>query len=348
MHNNNIGLLRLIFASLVIVAHAYMLTGIVEQEPLLKASGTMGLGGLGVDCFFLLSGYLITQSMLRSRSAGEYLLKRVLRIYPAFLLAYLIASVIALSILADYPVESWRALLLARPVSVPGVLGDQELNANLSAWTIAYEFRCYLGVMLLGSLGLLAERRRILGLTILSWALFVLMLLPELWQVRSWKAPVAVELLIGNPLPSLRFFSIFTIGMTVYLYCDEILPRLNGIVALLSLGGIVVTISHPVLGEPLFALFAAAIVFWAAFRLDLGPLQSINDRWDISYGTYLYGWPIGTLMIWLWPDLALGTFIAGSLAGAWLLGTLSWFLLERHFNLKTLQRLVPVLQRARR
>ena len=41
-------------------------------------------GWLGVQIFFVISGYLIIQSVLR-HSAWDYLKHRVLRIYPAYL-----------------------------------------------------------------------------------------------------------------------------------------------------------------------------------------------------------------------------------------------------------------------
>ena len=340
-HNNNIGLIRLIFASLVVVAHAYVLTGIGMQEPLAVYTDTFTLGSLGVDGFFLISGYLITQSMLRTRSARDFLLRRVLRIYPAFLVAYAIGGWLAAAIRPGYPIELWRALVLFHPFDVIAPPGQQGFTANSPMWTIGYEFRCYLVVMLLGTIGLLAQRRRVLGLAIIFWALYLFIRLPELWSIRAFKAPLALDIAVGNLLPTLRFFAIFGIGMVAYLYRDALLPRLNIWVVLASLAGIVLTLAHPIWGESLFMLFAAAIVFWAAFRLRIGPLQKINDSWDISYGTYLYGWPLGNLLIWLQPEWDVGPFILVNLVGAWALGAASWFLLERHCNLTNLRRLVP-------
>jgi len=61
---NNIDALRLILAVLVLFSHCYPLaTGSEQDEPLFVFSrGQLTLGGLAVDCFFILSGYLIVQS----------------------------------------------------------------------------------------------------------------------------------------------------------------------------------------------------------------------------------------------------------------------------------------------
>ncbi|TAK15493.1 MAG: acyltransferase, partial [Rhizorhabdus sp.] len=142
-HSNNIGLIRLAFASLVVIAHAYVLTGIAMQEPLAVYTETFTLGSLGVDGFFLISGYLITQSMIGSRSQGEYLLKRMLRIYPAFMIAYVIGGLVAGWIRPGYPIELWRALFLFHPVDIPASPGGEGFTANSPMRTIAYEFRCY-------------------------------------------------------------------------------------------------------------------------------------------------------------------------------------------------------------
>jgi len=48
---------------------------------LFRIFGTITLGTIGVDGFFLISGYLITRSVEESRSFKEYIVKRVLRIY---------------------------------------------------------------------------------------------------------------------------------------------------------------------------------------------------------------------------------------------------------------------------
>lgn len=341
-HDNNIGFIRLILASLVIFAHAYILLGIGMSEPLARYTDTFTFGSVGVDGFFLLSGYLITHSMLRSPSPGNYLAKRVLRIYPAFVLAYLIGGLIAVATHPGYPLEIWRALFLFHPPDMPPAATATPFTANSPMWTIAYEFRCYLGVMLLAMLGLLENRRRILQLAVALWCLYLLIKIPEMWHLRQYKALLPVDIAVGNMLPSIRFFAIFSVGMVAYLYREEIIPRLNVQLALLALAAIALTVWHEVFGESLFMIFGAIIIFWLALRANLGALRKINDRWDISYGTYLYGWPIGNLLIWLRPDWAFGPFLAANLVGAWIMGALSWFLVERYINL---QRLAPLLKR---
>src|SRR4051812_27372591 len=85
---NNFDFLRFAFASLVILSHSYPLaTGTEDREPLALAThGQLTLGALAVDCFFIISGFLILHSWQSNPAPLDYLRKRVLRIYPAFLI----------------------------------------------------------------------------------------------------------------------------------------------------------------------------------------------------------------------------------------------------------------------
>ena len=82
---NNFNVLRVVLALLVIFSHSYPVSGIVAGEPLeLLSRGQASFGSVAVDSFFMISGYLITQSWLRRRGFIDYLRKRMLRIYPGY------------------------------------------------------------------------------------------------------------------------------------------------------------------------------------------------------------------------------------------------------------------------
>src|SRR6516165_8068434 len=82
---NNIGLIRFVLAALVVFAHSYIARS-NQIDPLeLVTHRQLNSGILAVDCFFILSGYLITASWYSSSCPCDYLKRRILRIYPGFL-----------------------------------------------------------------------------------------------------------------------------------------------------------------------------------------------------------------------------------------------------------------------
>ena len=174
--DNNFGALRLFFACLVIFSHSpSILTGNRVSEP---HFGPMTLGELAVDGFFLISGYLITKSFVASAGVVEYLKKRIQIIYPGFLVNGLVCIFVLISPLVGAGaavfhlpkiLEAFFRLLVLEIRSFPGIFPNMPVPAiNGSAWTIPYEFRCYILVAVLGFVG--PYRRLRFGLLIAAFA----------------------------------------------------------------------------------------------------------------------------------------------------------------------------------
>ena len=100
-HANNFDALRFLFASLVVFSHSFPLAeGNELREPLWRMTEQTTLGGISVHCFFIISGFLIAASWDRRKDVGQFLKRRVLRIYPGFIIAnavgvFLVAAVAA-------------------------------------------------------------------------------------------------------------------------------------------------------------------------------------------------------------------------------------------------------------
>ena len=182
--SNNLDLLRFLLACVVIHSHSFMLTGHdygTLREKLVHLQ--LGGGGFAVDFFFMLSGFLVANSWLRSRGLGDFLKKRTLRIYPGFIvcLAFCVFVVGPLGgpNLTSYfsNSETWsffRPLVLGPLGTLPGVYADAPWAGvvNVPLWTIRFEFLCYLFLAGLGMAGLLRHRTIILAMFILAAATF--------------------------------------------------------------------------------------------------------------------------------------------------------------------------------
>ena len=85
----NFDLMRLVAASLVFWSHQYSITGF--KEPVVPWVGS--LGGFAVYVFFAISGYLNSQSVVRSRSSAQFLISRAFRVYPALIVCVVLCVV---------------------------------------------------------------------------------------------------------------------------------------------------------------------------------------------------------------------------------------------------------------
>ena len=79
-----------------ILSHSFPLaTGTESTEPFILATHGQTTGGtIAVDLFFVLSGFLITNSFLSSSSVWSYLGKRIRRIYPGFVATMLVGALV--------------------------------------------------------------------------------------------------------------------------------------------------------------------------------------------------------------------------------------------------------------
>lgn len=329
---NAIGALRLLFASLVIVAHSpEMLDGGLGREPLHMLFGGMSSGALAVDAFFLISGYLIAASFASSPSASAYFAKRILRIYPAFvvcsLLCVLVVAPLAGANLTELRPGAWarlgyRLLMLKAPEVEGAFTGLPYPALNGSAWTISYEFRCYILAALFGMAGL--YRRP--GIYVALAATVLLASLGLTWPgAPTLKTSGWFEAMFGDPLQDLRLLSAFMVGTCFWLYRSAPLEGRWAALATPLLIGLMFT----PFAETALILLGGYILFWVAFKARWRPLLTINAKDDISYGIYLYAWPIGALLIWCWRTIPVSLLALLTFAGAAAFGALSWFLVEK-------------------
>jgi peptidoglycan/LPS O-acetylase OafA/YrhL len=249
-HANNAGVVRLVLASCVIIGHApEMVDGNRHHEPMTMLFHTLSLGEMAVDGFFLLSGYLVTSSLLRSTSLSSYFFKRIMRIYPGFWLASLLVT-FGLGIAIDTPPGPGlhfplRMLMLVEPP--PFSLAFLHCHAlNGSMWTLAYEMRCYVFIALLFVLGFFRSRWPCVGTALLM----VTGVAAQTFGLYGIKADLTINqlwmwLVFGVPTFDMRFASAFLLGATAYLFRTELDRMMNGKTALACIVLAVVCLCQP-------------------------------------------------------------------------------------------------------
>src|ERR1043166_2621763 len=147
LRENNFDILRYILAAMVVFSHSFAIVdGNTRREWLAVISHQqIGFGGIAVDFFFIISGYLITGSWIKSKGLADYFRKRILRIYPAFVLLSLVTICIigplAIGAIPPYllhfnPLRFLAQSALLSPFSTPGLFEHAPLAGaiNASLW----------------------------------------------------------------------------------------------------------------------------------------------------------------------------------------------------------------------
>ncbi len=325
---NSFGVIRLAMAVAVLFSHSYWFTsGSKLADPMVRWTGH-SIGEHAVQVFFFLSGILVAQSLLRSRSVVNFAVARTLRIFPALIVCVALTALVLGPMFTDgslvhyftdkqLPTYILKTLLLVTgSAPLPHLFQGQALPAmvNVSLWTLKYEVLCYAGLGLIGYLGLINERFR-------AATTILLMLL-------------VVTVFIGQPKPletytfvdNLRYFALyFYAGVLAYLVRDR-LPIVGWL--LVPLATLFIALLGTRFGELTCCLFVGYATIWAA-TFQYGPLRAFTNQNDYSYGLYIFAGPIQQVVISLLPNYGPTAVSLHALSVALPLAVFSWELIER-------------------
>jgi peptidoglycan/LPS O-acetylase OafA/YrhL len=321
--DNNFDALRLLAAVSVMFSHAFLIAeGTQRHEPLIVLTRNQSILGLcGVFVFFAISGFLVTQSFEQTVDPLRFLAKRALRIFPGLFVALLLSAFVLAPIVSTlkpgayfasavpYQYVLGNTLLSQRVHELPGVrfvVNPVGFEINGSMWTLRWEFMMYLMVLALGVLRLL-WLPVMLGLLALGIACLEFAALERLggW---GW--------LLG----------FFAAGMILYrLRATRIF---DGRVALIAVAGLILSVPLRQF-IPLFPLFGCYLALWLALHRRF-PVIPAARFGDLSYGLYIYGWPVEAASVWLLRGRAAWwqVFLL-ALPTTAVLAFLSWHVVER-------------------
>lgn len=324
---NNFNALRLAFALLVVIYHLVVLPGLPEWKP---AEGVLSVGAeIGVQGFFVLSGYLVYGSLVRSGSIALYAEKRARRLFPAYA-TVVIGCVIAALLLAPearsdlegvfhYFVANITFANFLQP-NLPGVFeANRFSDVNGALWTLKIEVLFYI---LLPALAWLLHRFRKR-----QWILIALIYVAaEAWRIwfeqaaRANTLPLWTEL--SRQLPGQMSFFITGIAFALADLRSRDLNRLAVVGAVL----LALSLATP-FAEALRAAGLGAVSIWIAKGAPR--LPDAAREGDLSYGLYILHFPIIQTLValGLFKEPLLGMVVAAitTLAGALVL----WRYVER-------------------
>ncbi len=238
---NAFDLYRFILASSIIVFHSYGLSGSQKIDFLaIYTKGQINIGEFAIGGFFVISGFLVTQSLLNSKSGLQFLWKRFLRLFPALFIstvfsALLLGPFITHFSVGDYMfgtegVSPWQYIFsnitlgifsFIYPIRDLYMNNPYPYTVNGSLWTLGYEFAIYFLLLLISFFGFIKHTKLLLLFTgFIGWAYLVKLMTGE-----SIVSKITTSWWIFNS-PGypyfLEFLWMFLIGSILYIYRKNI------------------------------------------------------------------------------------------------------------------------------
>ena len=296
MKKNNFTIIHIIAAYMVLVGHQFILMG---QGPLVLFG--IDLHGLGVRVLFLVSGYLVSASYLRSKNPFHFWWKRISRLYPP-LAVCLIVTVLVMRLVTESPEYYWQSAVQyilhnveMRPkFDLAGVFvsNPYQYAVNGSLWTLPLEIACY----------------------------FLLVPFLEIYKLIKKKSVVCSAAYMVLPVFAVSCFDFWKIkygnGVSVVLWGTEWLNMsylgtyfLFGVaVSILDLKkfcnmqvSVLLVVLYSCMTPDVKYFITPYVVSYAvlSFALVENPMFDKCIKKDICYGIYLYAFPVQQILIYI-------------------------------------------------
>lgn len=292
---NNFSVIHLAGALLVVLGHQYVLMGCAAPFIL-----GVDINGLGVRIIFVMSGYLITESWLRSKGVKQYLSKRFMRIYPPLAVCVVLTVVVIGPVFTRCSLkEYWpgaldyliKNMVLYPKFDLPGVFQDNPNQAvNGSLWTLPVEVACYLGLTVMMKCYEMLYRKKVhaanffyLAIGAVFWCIYVL-------RIREGNRQSFV--LWGTDWCN-------ALELAVYFLWGSIFARL-GLRRICNLqAGIVLCLIYACVPDTLREVMLLPVITYMtiSFAFPDRPVFSRTIKNNKSYGIYLWAFPVQQAVI---------------------------------------------------
>jgi peptidoglycan/LPS O-acetylase OafA/YrhL len=269
--NQRIGVINALRAfAAIVVAWDHFVSG---QGKYLSLSGKYGY--LGVDIFFVISGFVIPWSLYRAqyrlREYPRFLLKRNVRLYPPYV-ASIAVTILATNFVMTPVLHLPRLTVTARELLAHLAYLNDILHlpwVNVVYWTLAIEFEWYLLIGLM--FPLLVTRRR-------------------LARFAGIAGMMVTYFMVGNDRLIFHFIPIFLIGVFVFQFRA-------GLIGLREMLGLIAIMVLAMIGP--IGWIVSGVSVTTGMLIAFATLEGrATDRiGDVSYSLYLLHLPIGVTLI---------------------------------------------------
>ncbi|WP_207094270.1 acyltransferase family protein [Novosphingobium sp. PY1] len=303
-------------------------------------------GFIGVDVFYVISGYLITGILLAGLNANkfslaEFYVRRIRRILPALLVVLSITSILVLFLFTPRELADYGKSLIATAAFSSNIYfwtttgyftPEAHLIPLLHTWSLAIEEQYYVFFPILLWLAWKLGKVNLFLVAGCAFSLCLSVTLTNGHALAAFYLPPtrAWELLLGaivaaRILPAIEHRHIAKIAM------------LAGAL-LLALGFIIINEQSPFPGSlALLPCLGTALIIYAGISDRSSPV-SVALSWRpvvmigwISYSLYLWHWPVISLLYRRFDGLST-TMALQAIALSVALAFLSWWFVERRFH----------------
>lgn len=333
--NNNFNLLRIGAAIAVVLSHSILLSGNLDS------SFAWRLGYMAVNCFFVISGFLVCGSLLVRRNLASYTVARLLRIYPA------LVAVVTVTIFALGPVLSslhayaylthpstWNYLLRNSLLVIgevefylPGMFQDNPLpgQVNTPLWTLQYELAMYAA---LAGIWFICSRINRSPQQSHDHRIFQIAVIVITVVCTTGYLANIIKLQPGTNAVAdfLRFGAMFSAGASYYLLRHRIRLSLPIMGLLLLLIFFCSTI------RPLYIVvtyLSLPYILLCLAYLPGGLLRRYNYLGDYSYGVYIMAYPIQQTLVFFNPAISSWLLFILTMLVCLPLAAASWHVIEK-------------------
>jgi len=249
----------------------YHLIGTLPNAGDSKKFAFGALGPYSVVMFFILSGCVINISQTRKhRSQKAFLIDRIVRLYPQFILGLLIGLLV--TSIVGWAMPS-AAELLGNFLMVSSLQGFivKSINANLVVWSLSFEMFFY--VIFLLTIG--RRQKQLLK----GWLALSLIAVP----LCCFPTHIGV---VDHCVLALAFSALWLIGYYVYEYRDSFYA--DGYGAIISLGSLALLARIEIPWEPInqapvkYFLFGIGAIPFFRFCLQTRPVGKKISIWTMT------------------------------------------------------------------
>jgi peptidoglycan/LPS O-acetylase OafA/YrhL len=250
--------------------------------------------------FFALSGFLVSSSLLRSKSIWVFLGLRGLRIFPALCVEICLSALLIGPLLTTLDLRAYFSdpmfhsyfLNICGDIhyNLPGVFESNPLAniVNNPLWTIPFEMECYIALFVLAVLGFAKRPWAMLGVVM---ALSVAAILYKYLIIQTLPP-------VGPNASGRQLVVFFLGGVALFMLRDKIPHSLTLFVASLIAALLLVKTPRFVYLAPLPVAYLTAYIGLLNFRR-----LPVVFSGDYSYGIYLYAFPMQQCVVQFFPQI---------------------------------------------